>query len=82
MTYVAFLRGDAWFSLVGDSGIVARPGSWLTRVVIIKVTKNIYLSVIIITLWVPFSWGASSRVSDEKEQVETEVESLLVIARL
>ena len=27
-------RGNTWFSPVGDSGIVAKPGSWLTRVVI------------------------------------------------
>ena len=33
---LTFLLGEPWLSLVGDSGIVASPGSWLTRLVILS----------------------------------------------
>ena len=35
-------RGNTWFSPVGDSGIVAKPGSWLTKVVISHSKEKFY----------------------------------------
>ena len=37
MTYIR--RGECEFSPVGDSGMVARPGSWLTNEVILSETR-------------------------------------------
>ena len=46
-------RGKTWFSLVGDSGIVANPGSWLTKLVMSQSQQERVVSTVEESVFLP-----------------------------